>query len=326
QPAQTAQVLAAGLAGVTARLDPATAARQALAALVTLLGAQRGFMVLYEGLSIAEVIAYGEDARDPDAFSTGLAEHVVWTGEAVFIDDLRAHPALGERDSVQGLDLRSAFGLPLFEAGALVGVMIADSREPMTQPDDELRAAAIALGRYATLAVTSARALAGQAREAAELAVCHQVALAATRARSFTDLLPALGSAAGACGAERILLLLGDGLEVAAAIDVEGHPLRPELTTFSRTIARCVLESGLPLHLADPLADSSFASHASVQGLGGRTVDVVPVRGGEAILGVLYTDHPGEVIEGPAPMAALAGMAEAIGALLGRLAPRAPSA
>jgi hypothetical protein len=135
--------LATLLAEISAAGGPREAMQVALAHFVATARAERGFLLRLAGFEVLDKVIHG---AAPDAYSTSLADRVVWSGEPLVVEDLTADAELGAAASVQALGLRTALGLPLLAAGEVVGVMLADSRQvhPGFTPVDLAIARAIA--------------------------------------------------------------------------------------------------------------------------------------------------------------------------------------
>ncbi|MDB5100970.1 MAG: hypothetical protein JWM80_5391 [Cyanobacteria bacterium RYN_339] len=293
--------LAGHLTAISAEQALPAACRRVARALVELTGAERGFLLRYEGFAIVDVCS---GASQLEAFATDLADQVAWSGQPVYVPDLREQSNL----AVGGEPVRAALAVPVRAGQELVGVLIADSRRPLPGSAEEAMAIAAALAEHAAGAIVAHRRRELAEAAAAEQAVAARMALAAARAGTLEALLPAVRAEAEAlCGADRVVVLLGSAL---AAVEPGA--------AYSRTIARWVYEQRQPLHLLDPRADKLFNAQASVRDLGGRTLDLAPILHRGDVLGVLYTDHPYDALPRPGGLAGLMRVAEALGALLAR--------
>jgi len=285
--------------------------RQALAALVELVEAERGFLVLYDGFEVRERLFVGTD--DADAFSSGVAEQVLWTGEPLFIEDASQHEALASRASVQALALRAVVGLPLVLEGEVIGVMLADSTKIQQGWGEAALELAQALAQAVAMAIGHARRTDADADELARLALVRRVALdllgetelAAVAERVLAEARPLVD-------AERGFLLLGNDPATLATPD---GTLPPDT---SASICRWVLEQREPLHSLDVQSDEVLARAQSVLALGVRTVVAVPVLAGERCFGLLYLDSQRLGTPAPRALAALSALGELVGAYLAR--------
>jgi GAF domain-containing protein len=225
--------------------------------------------------------------REPDgdeAFSTGVAQHVLWTGEPLFVEDAASHGELSQHASVQRLNLRSVLGLPLKVAGETIGVMIADSRRIASGFGEAELELALALAQAVALAIGHARRAAAQDARTRELEAVQAVALAAAGARDAdTWAQAALARACLEAGADRGFLLLGADLAVLAARGPDGPVATGAASDISRSVCSWVLEQGQALHMVDVQSDDAFAGARSVMALGLRTVWALPV-GADALL------------------------------------------
>ena len=127
-----------------------------------------------------------------------------------------------------------------------------------------------------------------------DLSVLMDVAGVLNEEHDITRLLTLIvDSAIRLLGAERGFLLLGSGdestVEVARNFAQEAV-LSPEFK-FSRTIARRVMESGIPELTINAQEDDRFRDLASVADLRLRSVLSIPIRIRGDVVGVLYVDN-----------------------------------
>ncbi|MDB5098928.1 MAG: protein kinase [Cyanobacteria bacterium RYN_339] len=271
----------AGLqASVSAEGGLAEVMHRAIAALVALADADRGFLFLYDGTSFTDQAFYGMSEHEADAYSGSLAFKALWSEVPIWVEDAQADAELGGSESVQALALRSVLGVPLLEGGRAIGVMLADSQRVNTRFGAQDLEIVEVLAGHVALAITQARRVERLEREKAELAAYARAAEAVVGLTALEDVFAAVATEALALtGAERALLLLGpDHTQVAS----HGPPGAP-----SASAAGWVYERGEPLHLLDASSDEAFQAAESIQALGLRTILAVPV--GER-QGVLYLD------------------------------------
>ncbi|MFP5500874.1 MAG: GAF domain-containing protein, partial [Candidatus Sericytochromatia bacterium] len=306
------------MAAVSAESEIEAVMAQALAALVEIAGADRGFLLLYSGFEVTQQIFHGMGEDDSDAFSSSLAYQVLWNGEPLFVEDAQSHAELGMQKSIQALSLRSVLGLPIKEGEETIGVMLADSRRINTQFGEGDMELAMLLARQVGIAITNARRLARYKNGYDELNVLHRLAIATLGAPDLAGMLaPVAVEAAALCGAERLVLLEGEDLACAAAFDAAGRPLA-ESRDLSQSVSRWVYENGEPLHLLDAQSDESFQAQKSVMALGLRTVFAVPVSHAGTRYGVLYMDNQRVVEADPTALHTLNRIGEMVGAFLSR--------
>ncbi|MBM3270762.1 MAG: AAA family ATPase, partial [Candidatus Sericytochromatia bacterium] len=130
----------------------------ALGEILDLAGADRGFLLLYDGLELESrvIAARSEEVADLETFSSTIAKQVLWTGEPIYLVDALADERFSGARSVMALDLRTVLCLPLMHAGDVLGVIYVDSQaiqEPLAQPDLEV---ALALAQQAAGAIAGA--------------------------------------------------------------------------------------------------------------------------------------------------------------------------
>jgi tetratricopeptide (TPR) repeat protein len=275
--------------------DLAGVLQRTLTSFVALARAQRGFLLLYRGFELTYLLAVGASTPEDDAFSATLAHRVLWQGAPVWIDDLQQHAELAAAASVQALGLRAALGVPLEHGGEVIGVLLADTTDLEARFDPADLPAAVALGREAAAAIATARRLQAAQAEAQAARRLARLALAAAGAPDLVACWPAIADEALALtGATRALYLADPGLQITASRGPDPN------SGFATAIAAWVREHGEPVHLLD------------AQQAGVRAVWAAP-----AGPGVLYLDGPREAAD-PAPLAALAAVAEVLGAVAGR--------
>ena len=108
--------------------------RRLLGSILTLSGAQRGFVVLalpQEPMNIAATVGVSGAELDDRKFSgsLGAVQSALESSSAVVISDAQSDEALARRESVISGQLRSIICLPLKAAGRTLGVLYADSKE-----------------------------------------------------------------------------------------------------------------------------------------------------------------------------------------------------
>lgn len=264
----------------------------ALEEILDLAGAERGFLLLYDGLELKSrvIAARTDEAVDMESFSSSIAKQVLWTGEPVYLVDALADDRFKSAQSVLALDLKTVLCLPLIAGGDVLGVLYVDSQSiqrPLGEPDLEV---AMALADQAAAAIASSRRVErAEARARASEAIA---ALARPAAAGDTPefLRAALGAAMAITGAERGFYLEGPALELRAACDRDLRPLGEEERTFSRSVCQWVLASGETVSVLDAQKDERWQQQRSVMSLELRTVHCTPVKGPEGVLGVLYVD------------------------------------
>ena len=311
------------LATITSQPDVPRVMQQALTALVEIAGAERGFLLLYNGFEVTQQVFYGMDERDNDEFSSGLAHQVLWSGEPLVLEDASCHTEFSARLSVQTLALRSVVAVPLHDGTEILGVMMADSKRVNTRFGPEELSLAMALARQVAIALSNTRRLEQLRNAHAEHELLHRLALGLLRSDDLAAGFACVAAeAVPLCGASRAVWLDGpDPGTVRQAFDATGQRLDPEDAEISWGVVQWVFQQGEPLHLVDAQNDEVFQHRDSVQALGLRTIFAVPIRLGERILGVLYLDHPLVVDEDPAALHTLGRLADMFGAFWSRFQP-----
>lgn len=305
---------------VTSAPDLPRVMQHALSALVDIAGAERGFLLLYNGFEVTQRIFHGMEEGDDDEFSSGLAYQVLWSGEPLFVEDASSHTEFMGRASIQALELRSVVAVPLNDGQETVGVMMADSQRINTRFTPQDLDLAMALARQVAIAITNTRRLQRYQNAFDEAQILQRLALAMLGHTTVDGVMAAVaGEALPLAGASRCMLLAMPDLSPRCAFDATGAQLPGAGLAISNSVSGWVHESGQPLHLVDAQTDEQFQSRQSVVSLELHTIVAVPVAYDGRKLGVLYLDHPRIVEESPKGLHTLARIGEMLGAFLTRL-------
>lgn len=95
-------------------------------------------------------------------------------------------------------------------------------------------------------------------------------------------------------GAERAFLMLQDAhgeMAVRMVRNWEQESLAPDEYAFSRTVVNRVIEGGKPVITTNAMEDPRFSSQESVSIHNLRSILCVPIKGKEALIGVIYAEH-----------------------------------
>jgi transcriptional regulator with GAF, ATPase, and Fis domain len=125
--------LRATLRALAAEPEPKKLLRTIVDQVVSLTGAERGFLVLREGERNYEMVAArnldGEDVQRPGVkISRAVAEEVARTGKPLVTTNAQADSRLRESKSVEGMKLRSVLCVPLSARGGFLGFLYLDHR------------------------------------------------------------------------------------------------------------------------------------------------------------------------------------------------------
>jgi len=109
--------------------------RRVLGSVLTVAGAERGFVVLAGpdgGLELAATAGLAAEEIEAQAFSgsVGAVERAIAEGRPVVLSDVAADTQFGARPSVVTGGIRALVCLPLAVLGRVLGAVYADSREP----------------------------------------------------------------------------------------------------------------------------------------------------------------------------------------------------
>lgn len=310
------------IAAITTQVELPEVMQQALISLVAIAGAERGFLLLYNGFEVTQQIFHGMEARDNDEFSSSLAHQVLWSGEPVFIEDASSDVQFASRDSIQALKLRSVVAVPLHDGEETLGVMMADSQSINTQFGADDMDLVLALARQVAISISHSRRLERYRNAHEENVVLYRLGLQMMKADSLEAAFAAVAAEAiPLCAVSRALLLEGPNSRVCLAVHADGRPVQATEQDLSLSVAQWVYQEGQPLYLVDAQADENFQTRASIMALGLHSIYAVPVRVAEEVWGVLYLDHPSVLDENPLAAHTLGRIAEMLGALIERVQP-----
>lgn len=307
------------IAAITAQPDLPRLMQQALVSMVDIAGAERGFLLLYNGFEVTQQVFHGMDERDNDEFSSSLAHQVLWSGEPLFVEDASSHTAFASRDSVQALSLRSVVAVPLHDGHETLGVMMADSQRINARFGPEEMDLVLALAKQVAISISHSRRLERYRNAHEENQLLYRLALRLLRAITLEDGFTAIaGEAIPLCAMSRAILLEGGDHHLRLAIDATGQTVPTTAQELSLSVTQWVYGEGKPLYLVDAQSDENFQSRASILALGLHSIYAVPIRVHGEIWGVLYLDHPSVVEENPRAAHTLVRIGEMLGAFLER--------
>ena len=307
---------------IAAESDETALGRTALLGAMELVAAQRGYMLAYEDGRLRQALTHGIDFGQEieRGFSNSIAEHVLFEGEPLYVQDASTDSSWQSSASVVSLGLRTVICLPLATPTAILGVLYMDREdfEPLLVPAD------IAfMHAYATMAASAIQR--ERARRAAEAEAARDRAraeLGATLARERDPAARAralLAALLAASGAERAFWLApgADGWQAVAALDQAGRTPAYAPAKVSQSVLRWVQQHGEPLTLlgTDESDVDGWQPSASIQALGLKTLWCLPAAQPAGAL--VYLDSSGPMAADPAP--ALATL-EALLAYAGSLA------
>jgi len=118
---------------INSSLNLTTVLNEVMDTIITLTGAERGFMMLIDrqgrlGFRIARNVAQENLEEDEFEISRTIVEQVVASGETILTTNAQEDPRFGEQKSVTTYNLRSILCVPLKVKGRLTGVIYADNR------------------------------------------------------------------------------------------------------------------------------------------------------------------------------------------------------
>jgi Nif-specific regulatory protein len=131
-----------------------------LDAFVTITGAERGFLMLYDGDGALQVrAAHNLDVAQLDAvqMSRRAVREAAESGRSEFVDDVLATGQYSSRDSIAVLGLRSFNCVPLVAGGRVLGVCYTDSTQPGRLLAERDRSLLESFASQAALAIENAR-------------------------------------------------------------------------------------------------------------------------------------------------------------------------
>ncbi|MDB5096243.1 MAG: Serine/threonine protein kinase [Cyanobacteria bacterium RYN_339] len=289
----------------------------AVRALVQLADAERGFLLLFDGIEVTHEVFYGMGAAESDAYSTSLAYEVLYAGEPVILEDVMSDARLAGQQSIQALALRSVVGVPLVVEGETLGTMLADSRRVNPHFAAGLHELVMPLARHVARAIARVRKQSWQQQALDQHGLLFDLALATAGKRTLEDFFaPVAAAALELTGAQQAYLLTGPDLAPQAAFDARGRAISADPRELSSSVARYVFDRGEPLHVADAQHAEDFQAQRSVLALGLRAIHAVPVEHAGRQLGVLYLQSRTLGPEDQAVLHTLMRMGELLGAYM----------
>jgi len=131
-----------------------------LDAFVSITGAERGILLLYDAAGVLQVrAAHNLDASQLDAVqvSRRAVGRAAESGQSDFVPDVLATGQFTSRDSIVILGVRSYNCVPLVAAGRVLGVCYTDSKQPGRSLNGRERSVLEAFAGQAALAIENAR-------------------------------------------------------------------------------------------------------------------------------------------------------------------------
>ena len=205
--------------------DQADSIAVALGELLSLTGAQRGFVALLEpdgSLSFPAARAFGAlDVTAPEAeLSRSILRHAVREGGALVIDDALGDARFGAQLSVQALSLRAVLVVPLVARGAPFGVLYLDNPARAASFDDAARRTAESFARAVAPVLARDLELAELRRDRearlAELRERHQLSALIGRSKPMIDVLELIAKVAPRDATVLVTGETGTGKELVA--------------------------------------------------------------------------------------------------------------
>ncbi|MEB3329356.1 MAG: AAA family ATPase [Candidatus Sericytochromatia bacterium] len=303
----------AGLSGwllrLTAQLTREALMAEAVQGASELLEPEAAFLVLCDADSVRRIVASGSASNQQDEFVGDFAREVLAAGE--------------ERQTTQhtvpGQPPRHLAGVPVGEGRAEVLVVRfsaaqgAPSARRLSTLGTLARQTGILFGQREAQELAATAAEARQAGLAAALKVLHVQDLA-------SRLSCVAAEALAVTGAERMLWLRqpdgGGRLVCDGAYGAGGVPLEDEWQMYTKGVTRRAVVQRKATFVCDVQQEEDFRDRGSVRALGMRSVFVVPVQQGEALLGVLYLDQQHMVAASEVALARLEAIAEVWAAVL----------
>jgi GAF domain-containing protein len=269
----------------------------AVRALVKIADADRGFLLLYDGVTVSREVFYGMGASDSDVYSRNFADQVFYSQEAVVMEDVSRDFHLGHQLSVQALGLRGVVGVPLIAGSGAIGVIIADCRRVNSRFGPDQRDLVLALARQVAHAIVLAQRQVEQRKEISTTQWVLSVAFETAGKQSFEDFIgPVARASLALTGARRAFLLVGSTLSCRGAYGTDGFSLPGSVEIPRISNCRAVLDGG------DSIAD-----------LTNGVFYVVPVSHGGKRVGVLCLEGQRTSKQAAHTLATL----ERVGALVG---------
>lgn len=118
---------------ISSILDPSVLLENVIDSVIKIMGAERGFLMLYNGKEFQVKVARNINQETIDSasfqFSRGVLKEVEKTGKPILTTNASNDPRFQERKSVQAYRLRSILCVPLTVKEKLIGILYIDNKE-----------------------------------------------------------------------------------------------------------------------------------------------------------------------------------------------------
>jgi GAF domain-containing protein len=277
----------------------------------TMVGADRGFLLLKEGDALVPKSTYNIDPRDrrPTTwkFSESVAERVYQQAEAVFIDDVLESEGYQSAQSIVDLNVRTVLCVPLRAVSRgdakqtapdrTIGVIYLDRQ---SVSDAFLRRDLVlveALAAQACQAIENARLHTDSEDQRSKLEKLNALIREVSTSLDLPKVLDmVIRRTLEHTRAERAFLFLKDPngqLACRLAMDARFADITQDEVQISTSITRQVLETGQPVCLLDTQNSDVFQAQKSILDLELRTVMCVAFRMPRARAGTKRRDKYG---------------------------------
>jgi diguanylate cyclase (GGDEF)-like protein len=287
----------------TLKLD--TVIDRALALVIEIAGAERGLLLLKEGVNLGTqryltAPGFADEGGGGEQYSRTVARTVLDTGETVCVLDALSDQRFAQQASVMGLNLQTIICVPLKDQDETIGAIYVDRQGLSDQFATSDLETVQALASLTAQAIVNAKLMRAQEERQVHLEMLNRLSRTLSRTLDLEKVLDLIADITiEVTKAERtfILLVENDQLVFGAGRDQDG-PLPPQAgREMSRSICQKVMDTQQSVFVIDAGSDEEFAAKKSVVNLKLNSVVAVPLIGQGGITGVLYVDSRSRVVK-----------------------------
>ncbi len=261
--------------------------------IIDIVGAERGFLLLYQGnqLVVSEMRNILPQEGDDDwLISRSIADEVFQTEQPIVLQDALSDRRFQHSESIQALNLRTVLCVPLKIRNQVVGALYVDRRTIGTGFSEGDLDVVVSLATLSATAIDNANLYHELETKSHQMEALNNLARVLATTHHLEDVLTmAVQLTLEVARSERCYLLLWDKEElVCRAISHKDATVTETEADVSEQVCARVMETGEPLLL------ESVPSNIDVEGTEGalRQVMCVPLVAKQRLLGLLYVDAP----------------------------------
>jgi len=259
--------------------------------IIDIVGAERGFLLLYQGnqLQVSEMRNIHPQEGDDDwLISRSIADEVFHTEQPIVLQDALSDRRFQHSESIQALNLRTVLCVPLKIRNQVVGALYVDRRTIGTGFSEGDLDVVVSLATLSATAIDNANLYHELETKSHQMEALNNLARVLATTHLLEDVMSvAVQMTLEVARAERCYLLLWeqDELVCRAMSNRDGSSHQREAEVSEPVCAR-VLETGEPLLLES--VPAPFAAEGEEGGM--RQVMCVPLVAKQRLLGLIYVD------------------------------------